>query len=67
MMNNTQKTIPYKLSSAELENLRLLRKRMNPAGSIRQDDAQEQISEAIKDLDSHVRHQNDCNEKGHQP
>jgi hypothetical protein len=34
MMQHSEKTVPYRLSQAELENLRLLRKRMNPSSSI---------------------------------
>jgi hypothetical protein len=53
-MNNSDKTIPYKLTPAELENLRLLRKRMNPSGSIPDDDAEEkspgEIEARISDL-----------------
>jgi hypothetical protein len=37
-------TIPYRLSPAELENLRLLRERMKPAGSIPHSEEQENIS-----------------------
>lgn len=33
-MYSDEKTIPYRPSPAELENLRLLRKRMNPSSSI---------------------------------
>ena len=36
MWKQSQKTVPYKLSPAELENLRLLRERMNPTGMSRE-------------------------------
>ena len=36
MWKQSQQTVPYKMSPAELENLRLLRKRMNLAGSSRE-------------------------------
>jgi hypothetical protein len=47
MINNTQKTIPYRLSPAELENLRLLRKRKHPSNSIQDDEKEEKTSEEI--------------------
>jgi hypothetical protein len=47
----SEKTIPYRLSPAELENLRLLRKRMNPSCSI-QDDQEDNPSEEIDVRDS---------------
>ena len=37
MIKQTDKTVPYRLTQAELENLRLLRKRMNPSCSIEED------------------------------
>ena len=36
MWKQSQKTVPDKLSAAELENLRLLRKRMSPPGLSRE-------------------------------
>jgi hypothetical protein len=42
IMNHSDKTIPYRLSPAELENLRILRKRMNPATSAQIDREQEE-------------------------
>jgi hypothetical protein len=38
MNNNMQKTIPYRLSIYELENLRLLRNRTQPSRFIRDDE-----------------------------
>jgi hypothetical protein len=43
-MRYSEKTIPYRLSPAELENLRLLRKRTHPSGSV-QDDEEDKASE----------------------
>jgi hypothetical protein len=37
-MNNSDKTIPYRLSVAELENLRILRKKTNPSSCSQDDD-----------------------------
>lgn len=36
MWKQSQRSVPYKLSPAELENLRLLRERMNPTGMSRE-------------------------------
>ena len=47
MINNPQKTIPYRLSEAELENIRLLRKRKNPSSSIQDEEKEEKIAEEI--------------------
>jgi hypothetical protein len=46
-MQHSEKTVPYRLSPAELENLRLLRKRMNPSGSIQDDKEDNKTSEEI--------------------
>jgi hypothetical protein len=46
-MQHSEKTVPYRLSPAELENLRLLRKRMNPPGSIQDDKEENKTSEEI--------------------
>lgn len=45
MLKHSEKTVPYKLSQAELENLRLLRKRMNPSGSNQDDDEEQSLGE----------------------
>jgi hypothetical protein len=68
MTNNSQKTIPYRLSPAELENLRLLRKRMNPTGSTSQAEEQGKSSEEIAAGNSRS-HQNQYNptHKGNRP
>ena len=47
MINHTDKTIPYRLSPAELENLRLLRKRRMSSDSIEQDEEEKKISQEI--------------------
>jgi hypothetical protein len=47
MMKNADKTIPYRLSEAELENLRILRKRTGSSGSIQDDKGEEKESEEI--------------------
>ena len=44
MWKQSQRTIPSKLSPAELENLRLLRKRMNPA-SLSQETVEKGVSQ----------------------
>lgn len=46
-MNNIDKTIPYRLSPAELENLRILRRRTQPSRSIQDDEAEEKMLEEI--------------------
>jgi hypothetical protein len=46
-LKDSEKTVPYRLSEAELENLRLLRKRMNPSGSIQDDEEENKTSEAL--------------------
>jgi len=43
-MNQSEKTIPYRLSPADLENLRLLRKRMQPPGPSQEKEAQDKTS-----------------------
>ena len=44
-MYPSEKTIPYRPSPADLENLRLLRKRMNPSCST--EDGEEEMPEEI--------------------
>ena len=63
MINDTQKTIPYRLSEAELENLRLLRKRMNPVGCTPGAEDQDKNSEEIAAWNSDGYHQDDPNQK----
>jgi hypothetical protein len=46
-MNHADKTIPYRLSPAELENLRMLRRRTQPSHSSQADEAEEKMSEEI--------------------
>ena len=67
MHKQIDQTIPYRLSEAELENLRLLRKRMNPAATISQNKGQEKISEEIDFPNSHGLHQTNSNKKGNRP
>jgi hypothetical protein len=52
MLKHTDKTVPYRLSQAELENLRLLRKRMNPSSSIQDDEEEKKMSEEISTWNS---------------
>jgi hypothetical protein len=47
IMNQSQKTIPYRLSPAELENLRILRRRTQPAGSIQDAGGDEKKPEGL--------------------
>ena len=67
MINDTQKTIPYRLSEAELENLRLLRRRMNPLECTPGAEGQEKNSEEIAAWNSDGSHQNDANQKCNRP
>ena len=46
-MDNTDKTIPYRLSPAELESLRLLRKRTKPSNSVQDGEEEEEMAEEI--------------------
>ena len=49
-MNNSDKTIPYRLSLAELVNIRILQKK---AGSIDSNDhGEENLTQEIMDMDS---------------
>jgi hypothetical protein len=41
IMNHSDKTIPYRLSPAELENLRMLRRRTNPGQPTQPDEKKE--------------------------
>jgi hypothetical protein len=52
MMKDSQKTIPYSLSQAELENLRLLRERSNPSISIQDDDEENKPSQEVDEWNS---------------
>jgi hypothetical protein len=45
LINHTDKTIPYRLSPAELEDLRILRKRMKSSASIQDGAEDEQASD----------------------
>jgi hypothetical protein len=45
LMNHTDKTIPYRLSPAELENLRIMRKRTKSTESIQGEGEEEKTSE----------------------
>jgi hypothetical protein len=47
MINHTDKTIPYRLSPAELENLRLLRKRMSTSSSNLETDEERDTSQEV--------------------
>jgi hypothetical protein len=44
-MNNSDKTIPYRPSQAELENLRLLRRRTQPSDSMQEEETSDGFSE----------------------
>ena len=44
LLNNFDKTVPFRMSPAQLESLRLLRKRMNSPSAI-QDDEEEKLVE----------------------
>ena len=44
-MNNSDKTIPYRPSQADLENLRLLRRRTQPADSMQGEETSDGFSE----------------------
>ena len=52
MINHTDKTIPYRLSPAELENLRLLRKKMGPSSSSLETDEERDTSQEINTWNS---------------
>ncbi len=47
MLNDTDKTIPFRLSEAELENLRILRKRTQTSPPMQDDDEKEDDLPAI--------------------
>ena len=47
-LNYSEKTIPYRLSPAELENLRILRRRMQPSNSMQ---AIEKVKRASEEND----------------
>jgi hypothetical protein len=53
-MKNSDKTIPYRLSPAELENLRLLRERMSSSSSGKQKETQPKTSGAGESSDSEL-------------
>lgn len=43
-MYSEEKTVPFRLTPADLENLRLLRKRMNPSCSIQDGEEEDEMS-----------------------
>jgi hypothetical protein len=52
-MNNMDKTIPYRLSLAELENFKILRKKTNPSSfNGESQDVEGQVEEEIRASDS---------------
>ena len=48
-MKSSEKTIPYRLSAAELENLRILRRRTQPSSSMQ--DA-EKVQRSLEEIDA---------------